>query len=562
MDDREIVAAIRAADPQGLAAAYDTYAGRLYGYCRSVLHSPDAADDALQDTFVLANERIGQLRDPGRLRPWLYAIARHECLHQLRGERRTTGIEAAEEVSDESVDLDARLRTQELRSLVQDAFAGLNTRDREVLELATRQGLEGRDLAAVLGLSLNHTHALLSRARGQLEKSVAALIVARNGRQDCAELAEMLEGWDGTMTVLLRKRINRHIDQCEVCGERKNRDVRASALLSMMPFPVLPLALRNRTFHTALEPTGAGRRMEVAERATRFDHNGFPMPSGAGVRWLTPVPAKVAVAGLMGAAVLIGGPLLWVTEGAEAPGRPGPVITSIPPGNPMPAPPGRGEGPGSPGGPSSPGAGDGSLPGGGPGSPGVSEGPDLPGAGDVPSQKDGPGPPGEGDRGPTPPEGGDGLSSPGAGDGSLPGGGPSSPEVSEGPDSPGVDGPSSGGGPGSPGVDGPSSGGGPGSPGVDGPSSGGGPGSPGVDGPSSGGGPSSPGVDGPSSGGGPSSPGVEDPSPGGGPSSPEVEDPQPPAGDPNSPPAESPPSDQDETPGSPPEGDSSDPIVK
>ncbi|MEU1407713.1 sigma-70 family RNA polymerase sigma factor [Streptomyces sp. NPDC005728] len=541
MDDREIVAAIRAADPQGLAAAYDTYAGRLYGYCRSVLHSPDAADDALQDTFVLANERIGQLRDPGRLRPWLYAIARHECLHQLRGERRTTGIEAAEEVSDESVDLDAQLRTQELRSLVRDAFAGLNTRDREVLELATRQGLEGGDLAAVLGLSLNHTHALLSRARGQLEKSVAALIVARNGRQDCAELAEMLEGWDGTMTVLLRKRISRHIGQCEVCGERKDRDVRASALLSLLPFPVLPSTLRNRTFQTVLEPTGAGHRMEVARRATQFDQNGFPMLPGAGTRWLTPIPAKVAAAGLMGAAVLIGGPLLWATEGAEAPGRPVPGITSVPPRDPVPTPPGRGEGPSSPG------------------------------AGDAPSQKDGPSPPGAGEPVPTPPEEGEGSDSSGVGDGPSPSEGSDSPgagdpvptpsEKGEGSDSSGVgDGPSPSEGSDSPGA---------GDPAPTPSKEGDGPDSSGVgDGPSPSEGSDSPGAGDPAptpseKGDGPVSPGVGDePSSGGGPSSPEVVDPPSSGGDPNPPPAENPPADQDENPESPPGGDSSDPVIE
>jgi hypothetical protein len=34
MDDREIVAAIVAGDPTGLADAYDQYAESLYGYCR------------------------------------------------------------------------------------------------------------------------------------------------------------------------------------------------------------------------------------------------------------------------------------------------------------------------------------------------------------------------------------------------------------------------------------------------------------------------------------------------------------------------------------------------
>jgi hypothetical protein len=40
MEDREIVAAVAAGDPAGLAGAYDTYAESLYGYCRWMLAEP------------------------------------------------------------------------------------------------------------------------------------------------------------------------------------------------------------------------------------------------------------------------------------------------------------------------------------------------------------------------------------------------------------------------------------------------------------------------------------------------------------------------------------------
>ena len=79
MDDREIVAAIVAGNLAGLADAYDTYAESLYGYCRMMLNEPEDADDAVQDTFVIAAARLGGLRDPRKLRPWLYAVARNEC---------------------------------------------------------------------------------------------------------------------------------------------------------------------------------------------------------------------------------------------------------------------------------------------------------------------------------------------------------------------------------------------------------------------------------------------------------------------------------------------------
>src|SRR6266852_6482744 len=98
MRDREIVAAIAAGDPAGLAGAYDKYAESLYGYCGWMLGEPDRAADAVQDTFVIAAASLGGLRDPGRLRPWLYAVARNQCHRRLRageaGPREAAGLAA------------------------------------------------------------------------------------------------------------------------------------------------------------------------------------------------------------------------------------------------------------------------------------------------------------------------------------------------------------------------------------------------------------------------------------------------------------------------------------
>src|SRR5579859_4912783 len=121
MEGRTIVEAMRMGDPSGLAAAYDAYGDRLYGYCWSLLRDQDSASDALHDTLLVAGERIGQLRDPDRLRAWLYTIARHECLRQLRIRRRSVSLEEAGEFSDPSVDLDAGPRDRELRELVRAA---------------------------------------------------------------------------------------------------------------------------------------------------------------------------------------------------------------------------------------------------------------------------------------------------------------------------------------------------------------------------------------------------------------------------------------------------------
>lgn len=83
MQEGELVLAIAAGDPDGMAAAYDRYAASLYAYCLFRLSSPDAAAEAVLDTFAVATVKLETLRDPDRLGPWLHAVARNECLRRL-----------------------------------------------------------------------------------------------------------------------------------------------------------------------------------------------------------------------------------------------------------------------------------------------------------------------------------------------------------------------------------------------------------------------------------------------------------------------------------------------
>jgi Sigma-70 region 2 len=80
MDDPEVAAAIAAGELDGLAAALDKYAASLYEYCYSM--APEVAADAVQDTFIIAWSKLGGLRDPGKLHPWLQAVAGNECFRR------------------------------------------------------------------------------------------------------------------------------------------------------------------------------------------------------------------------------------------------------------------------------------------------------------------------------------------------------------------------------------------------------------------------------------------------------------------------------------------------
>jgi RNA polymerase sigma factor (sigma-70 family) len=248
--DADLVGAAAAGDRAAFAGIYDRYADRLYDFCLGMVGDRDAAD-CVQEAFCMAAVDLPTLRDPAKLRPWLYAIARHQALRALRARKRETTSDELPELPSADFGPDVLAARNELAALVAQAEGGLSDRDRDVLNLAYRHGLTGAELAQALGVSNESAKKMVQRLRDTVEKSLGALLVVRqvkSGQNNCPELAAIVTGWDGQFTILLRKRISRHIESCPDCDEERGRLVHPRVLLgaSAVLIPA-PAWLRDQT---------------------------------------------------------------------------------------------------------------------------------------------------------------------------------------------------------------------------------------------------------------------------------------------------------------------------
>jgi RNA polymerase sigma factor (sigma-70 family) len=249
--DAELVGAAAAGDRGAFAGIYDRYADRLHDFCIGMVRDRDAAADCVQDVFCTAAVDLPKLRDADKLRPWLYAIARHAALRAIRDRRRESASDDLPDEASADAGPDTLAARNELATLIADAAGGLSDRDREVLELAYRHGLSGPDLAEALGVSHASAKKLVQRLRDTIQRSLGALLVARGARtaeNRCPELVAVLAGWDGKFSILMRKRISRHIESCPKCDEDRRRLVNPTALLGAVPvFIPAPTWLRDDT---------------------------------------------------------------------------------------------------------------------------------------------------------------------------------------------------------------------------------------------------------------------------------------------------------------------------
>ena len=288
--DAELATAAARGDQLAFGQIYDRYADRLLDFAAGMLRDRDIAADCVHDAFCTAAGALGKLRDPDKLRPWLYAIVRSQVLHHIRDNRREIPVAEHFETSSDEPGQDTYAAQGELAALVAEAAGGLSERDQLVLELTYRHGLDGSELAEVLGVSQTNANTMVHRLRDTVQRALGALLVARRAsgpRDSCAELMGILAGWDGRFTVLMRKRFGRHIDSCESCDEERRRMVTPAALLGGAPvFLAAPPWLR--------ESTLADVRLVSHESSTGGDRS----------TWLSVTAFAAALVAVLGLGVL------------------------------------------------------------------------------------------------------------------------------------------------------------------------------------------------------------------------------------------------------------------
>ena len=268
--DTELVRQYLAGDQRALGDIYERYGDRVYDLCFAMLRSGDDAADAYQDTFLTAANKLDQLRDTERLRSWLYSVARNQCRARLRARKRSTPVDDAGVDIGTEVDMTADLGRDELRTLLTEASAGLNEREREVLDLHMRHELEGEELADALGVSVQNAYKLVQRVRDRVERSLGSLLIARHGRRECAELDALLGSWDGVFNPLWRKRISRHIDDCSTCTRRRAGLMDPGGLAGAFPLQPAPEAAKTALQAALLDAT------RPAHEIRRWRRDGFP----------------------------------------------------------------------------------------------------------------------------------------------------------------------------------------------------------------------------------------------------------------------------------------------
>lgn len=167
--------------PGAFEALYQAHASRLFGLaCRMVGRTE--AEDLLQDIFLTAHRKLGLYKGESSLGTWLFRLATNQCLDYLRsrGARLAQLTETFEDEPPSSTTA-GTMRSAIDRLDLERALATLPSGCRVVFVLHDVEGLEHKEIGAMLGISDGTSKSQLHKARMRLR---AVLSAPRAGVKD------------------------------------------------------------------------------------------------------------------------------------------------------------------------------------------------------------------------------------------------------------------------------------------------------------------------------------------------------------------------------------------
>jgi RNA polymerase sigma-70 factor (ECF subfamily) len=179
VDEPTLVRRVQRGDEAAFGALVERYLDSGFVAAMAVLGNSHDAEDAVQNAFIRALERIDQLQPGSPFGPWFYRVLRSTALNLRRREvlRSHEEIPASASLgSNPAKELDRGMT----REMIRDALAELPEMQRMAVTLYDLEGYSHREIAGILGTAVGTSRAHVHHGRKALRSRLGEQSFAAN----------------------------------------------------------------------------------------------------------------------------------------------------------------------------------------------------------------------------------------------------------------------------------------------------------------------------------------------------------------------------------------------
>ena len=149
-----------------------TYYDDIFRYSLSLCHDRDMAQDLTQDTFLRALKSLHQLKDPSKLKTWLFTISRNLFISEVRKNSKVR-TQSTEELLTDIIDTrnltpEQQLLLQEGTDFIQRMIEKLTREEQQLFDLKVRKKYSYEEIAEILNINGNTARVKFHRLRIKL----------------------------------------------------------------------------------------------------------------------------------------------------------------------------------------------------------------------------------------------------------------------------------------------------------------------------------------------------------------------------------------------------------
>lgn len=163
--EEELIKACQREERRAQKLLYDRFAPRMMGVCRRYVKTAEDAEDVLIEAFFKVLTNIQQFKGSGSFEGWIRRIVVNEALMFLR---KRHNFKMTVEISNIEVKAAPRVVDELAAQDILDLLEQLPTGYRTIFNLYVLEGYKHREIAEMLGISINTSKSQLILAKKRL----------------------------------------------------------------------------------------------------------------------------------------------------------------------------------------------------------------------------------------------------------------------------------------------------------------------------------------------------------------------------------------------------------